>query len=130
MILGSFCAAVGKRKSSTARVLMRLGSGLFFINNIYFFRYFTSVTTRMLINEVLCAFNYLVFDIFVTLNGGGICGQVLALRLALCRCLCVYDSRFVSVFKSMGFLNYDSRVVERKKIGFVKSRKRKQFSKR
>ncbi|MGX7582605.1 30S ribosomal protein S9 [Candidatus Vidania fulgoroideorum] len=130
MILGSFCAAIGKRKASTARILMRTGSGLLFVNNVCFFRYFTSITARTLVNEVLCSFNYLAFDIFVTLSGGGILGQVFALRLALCRCLCVYDSRFVKTFKVLRFLNYDPRIVERKKVGFVKSRKRKQFSKR
>ncbi|QSW37713.1 30S ribosomal protein S9 [Candidatus Vidania fulgoroideae] len=130
MILGSFYTAIGKRKSAIARVLLRLGVGELFINNIYFFRYFTSITARMLINEVLCIFDYLSFDIFVTLRGGGVLGQALALRLALCRCLCGYDSRFEGVFKELHFLDYDSRVVERKKIGFVKSRKRKQFSKR
>lgn len=123
--------AIGRRKAAVARVYLNDGKGNITVNGKDYKDYFgteilTYVVTQPL--QTLDAMNK--FDIVVNLEGGGIKGQAEALRLGLTRALVIADEENKKVLKQKGFITRDSRVVERKKPGRPKARKRFQFSKR
>ncbi len=123
--------ALGRRKAAVARVYLNDGKGNITVNGRDYKDYFgteilTYVVTQPL--EVLDAMNK--FDIVANLEGGGIKGQAEALRLGITRALVIVDEENKKVLKQKGFITRDSRVVERKKPGQPKARKRFQFSKR
>lgn len=132
----------GRRKSSTARVYLRRGSGKITVNEREFEAFFQRASHQILILEPLKATELGgKFDIIVTVRGGGNSGQAGAVRHGLARALVAYDegeegssgSGALGLRKtlgSLGFLTRDSRRVERKKVGRPKARKDKQFSKR
>lgn len=121
----------GRRKSSSARVFMRAGSGAITVNgkalNEFFGRETGSMIVRQPLNTVDMADK---FDINVTVTGGGITGQAGAIRLGISRALLKYDEGLRGALKSEGFLTRDAREVERKKVGLHKARRATQFSKR
>lgn len=121
----------GRRKSSSARVFMRAGSGAITVNgkalNEFFGRETGSMIVRQPLNSVDMADK---FDINVTVTGGGITGQAGAIRLGIARALLKYDEALRGALKSEGFLTRDAREVERKKVGLHKARRATQFSKR
>ena len=121
----------GRRKSSTARVYMRPGSGNITINTRALDRYFGRETSRMIIRqplEVTDAVNS--FDIDVKVKGGGLNGQAGAIQLGIARALLKYDNELRLPLRKKGFLTRDAREVERKKVGLRKARKKEQYSKR
>lgn len=122
---------IGRRKSAIARVYLSEGKGKITVNNRDVSEYFTTdqliYVVKQPLNEVNVADQY---DIKVNLNGGGFSGQAEALRLAIARALIKIDPEYRPALKAKGFLSRDSRVVERKKPGRPKARKRFQFSKR
>lgn len=121
----------GRRKSSAARVYMKRGTGSIVINNLTLDEYFGRRTSRMVVRQALEAVDALNdFDINVTVAGGGNSGQAGAIRLGIARALLKYDESLRPTLKARGFLTRDSREVERKKVGKVKARRSKQFSKR
>ena len=133
----------GRRKSSTARVFMKAGTGNVFVNTRPLEEYFARETDRMLIKQPLEAVKMLgKFDFKITVRGGGTTGQAGAVRLGVSRALVDYDEQtgggesgeeeltFRKVLRSFGFMTRDSREVERKKFGLRKARRRKQYSKR
>ena len=137
--------ATGRRKSSTARVFMRPGSGNILINQRSLDDYFSRKTARMVIMQPLEATEMSnKFDLHITVTGGGISGQAGAIRLGIARALVGYDEEgstgeggesggamsFRSKLRQKGLLTRDARVVERKKVGLHKARKATQFSKR
>ena len=122
---------IGRRKSSVARIYMSKGKGNILVNGKDFKEYF-SVDTMQFKLEHPFALTELEgkYDVKVNVNGGGTTGQADAIRLAISRALCKLDVENRSVLKSEGLLTRDSRVVERKKPGQKKARKKFQWVKR
>ncbi len=123
--------STGRRKSSTARVFMKGGSGNITINKRSIDQYFGRETGRMIVRQPLKRVEMLNnFDINVTVTGGGISGQAGAIRHGITRALMKYDETLRKTLRQAGFVTRDAREVERKKTGLHKARKRPQFSKR
>lgn len=123
--------STGRRKSSTARVFLKPGSGNITINNRSLETYFGRETARMVVRQPLDTADLGdKFDINVTVRGGGNTGQAGAIRHGITRALIRYDETLRKQLRQAGFVTRDAREVERKKIGLHKARKRPQFSKR
>ena len=123
--------ATGKRKNAVARVWIRPGNGAITVNGRESPIYFARPVLRMLINQPFAAANRLgQFDVWCTVKGGGLSGQAGAVRHGISRALTFYEPALRPLLKTQGFLTRDSRVVERKKYGRHKARKRPQYSKR
>ena len=123
--------SVGRRKTSTARVTLRPGSGEWKVNGRTLADYFPRETHRIRIEEPLRAAGVSgQFDILVRVNGGGLTGQADAVRMGLARAIVLNDEETRPAMREKGLLTRDSRKVERKKPGRPKARKRFQFSKR
>lgn len=122
----------GRRKDSSARVWVKLGTGKFEVNRKELSKYFARPVLRMIINQPLVATSSEAsFDIFATVKGGGLSGQAGAIRHGISRALADFNpDMYHKILRDGGFLTRDSRVVERKKYGQKKARKRFQFSKR
>jgi small subunit ribosomal protein S9 len=121
----------GRRKSSSARVFMKSGSGKITINKLAIEEYFGRETSRMVVRQPLDATESVeTFDINVTVKGGGDSGQAGAIRLGIARALLEFNQEHRDTLKKAGFLTRDARKVERKKVGLHKARKATQFSKR
>ena len=121
----------GRRKTSTARVFMRRGSGRIVVNRRPLDEYFGRETARMVVRQPLEeAHRTQDFDFAVTVRGGGGTGQAGAIRLGIARALCEYDETHRPTLRRAGLLTRDARKVERKKVGLHKARKRPQYSKR
>jgi small subunit ribosomal protein S9 len=123
--------ATGRRKSSTARVFLKPGSGNITVNTRTLEDYFGRETSRMVVRQPLELVEMLEkFDLNITVRGGGNNGQAGAIRHGISRALVEYDSELKSELRKAGFITRDARAVERKKVGLHKARKRPQFSKR
>ncbi|MEL0635728.1 MULTISPECIES: 30S ribosomal protein S9 [Marinomonas] len=121
----------GRRKTSTARVFLKAGTGNLVINNRSLSQYFGRETAQMVVRQPLELVNATEkFDVFITVKGGGISGQAGAIRHGITRALMQYDETLRRTLRSAGFVTRDSREVERKKVGLRKARRRPQFSKR
>jgi small subunit ribosomal protein S9 len=121
----------GRRKSSTARVFMRAGTGNVQINNRTVEQYFGRETARMILRQPLELVEMSdKFDLYITVKGGGTTGQAGAIRHGITRALMEYDESFRPALRKAGFVTRDARKVERKKVGLHKARKRPQYSKR
>ena len=121
----------GRRKSSTARVFMRSGSGKIVVNGRPVDEFFGRETSRMIVRQPLeLTKNTETFDIKVTTTGGGTTGQAGAIRLGIARALVEYDENLKGDLRRAGFMTRDAREVERKKVGLHKARRATQFSKR
>ncbi len=122
---------VGRRKTSVARVILKNGSGKVTVNEREFEDYFPQLLSR---EDILAPFKVTQtegkYDVFVNVDGGGTTGQAQAIRLGISRALIDINPDFRPALKSEGFLRRDPRMVERKKYGRPKARKRFQFSKR
>ncbi|MCH4561651.1 MULTISPECIES: 30S ribosomal protein S9 [Halomonas] len=121
----------GRRKTSTARVFMKPGTGKITVNNHELDQYFGRVTGRMVVRQPLELTDTLnQFDVFVTVKGGGGSSQAGAIRHGITRALMVYNEDFRGQLREAGYVTRDARQVERKKVGLRKARRRPQFSKR
>ena len=121
----------GRRKSSSARVFLRPGSGTITINQRPLDQFFGRETACMIVRQPLELTQLTEkFDVIATVEGGGTTGQAGAIRLGLARALVEYDESLKGDLRRAGFMTRDAREVERKKVGFHKARRRKQFSKR
>ena len=121
----------GRRKSATARVRIKPGSGKITVNHRNVETYFPIDEHRMIINEPFqTTENSEKFDVRVNVQGGGIAGQAEAIRLGIARALLLHDAELRPALKAEGLLTRDSRVRERKKPGQPGARKNFQFSKR
>ena len=121
----------GRRKSSTARVFIKAGSGKIVINQRSLEEYFGRPTARMVVRQPLELVEMTEkLDLFITVVGGGISGQAGAIRHGITRALMEYDESLRPVLRKAGFVTRDARKVERKKVGLHKARKRPQYSKR
>ena len=122
---------IGRRKTAVARIYMSEGSGKMTINNKDVKDYFTTGTLQFKLNQPFALTeNVDKFDVTVNVFGGGITGQAEAVRLAISRALCELDEENRKMLKPEGLLTRDPRMVERKKFGQKKARKKFQFSKR
>ncbi len=122
---------LGRRKSSTARVILRPGTGQILINNVDINKYLTSGNLIQDAKQPLVLTDKEAsFDIKVNVKGGGISGQAGAIRLGIARALLGVDQELRQVLKSAGMLTRDARIKERKKPGLRKARRARQFSKR
>ncbi len=150
------CYGTGRRKTCTARVFLRPGTGNIIVNNQNLDEYFGRKTARMVVRQPLVLIDLEEkFDVMVTVKGGGIMGQAGAIRHGITRALIQYDeginppkaasaaegeaetttsttddNSFRRILRRAGFVTRDARAVERKKIGLHKARKRPQYSKR
>ena len=122
---------LGRRKKAIARIYMKAGSGKITVNKRDYKEYFPIATLQYVVTQPLHIAELAEqFDINVNLDGGGISGQAEALRLAISRALVEMNPELRPALKSKGLLRRDPRMVERKKPGQPKARKRFQFSKR
>jgi small subunit ribosomal protein S9 len=121
----------GRRKSSKARVFLTAGQGNIVVNDKPLDLYFGRETARMVVRQPLELVEMKdKFDLYVTVSGGGGSGQAGAIRHGITRALMEYDETLRSSLRKAGFVTRDARVVERKKVGLRKARKKPQFSKR
>jgi small subunit ribosomal protein S9 len=121
----------GRRKSSTARVFLRPGTGNILINKRSIDEFFGRETARMVVRQPLELTELLEkFDLYITVKGGGTTGQAGAIRHGITRALIEFDESLRSPLRQAGFVTRDARRVERKKVGLKKARKKTQFSKR
>ena len=121
----------GRRKTATARIFLRKGTGKISINNRSLESFFARETARMMVCQPLELTQLIKkFDVYVTVLGGGISGQAGAIRHGITRALMDYDESLRPALRQAGFVMRDSREVERKKVGLRKARKRPQYSKR
>ena len=124
-------AAIGRRKSSIARVQMAIGKGTFIVNKRPIENYFGRDTLKMMLGQPLELMQLSgKYDITVKVNGGGLSGQAGAIRLGISRCIEKINPDNRLSLKQAGMLTRDSREVERKKYGQPGARKKFQFSKR
>ena len=122
---------IGRRKTAVARVYISKGKGNITVNDKDFRSYFTTGTLQYKVNQPLALTENLDnFDIKINVYGGGFTGQAEAVRLALSRAMCELNEENRIILKPEGLLTRDPRMVERKKYGQKKARKKFQFSKR
>ena len=122
---------IGRRKTAVARVYISKGKGNITVNDKDFRSYFTTGTLQYKVNQPLALTENLDnFDIKINVYGGGFTGQAEAVRLALSRAMCELNEENRIILKAEGLLTRDPRMVERKKFGQKKARKKFQFSKR
>ncbi|AAZ96407.1 ribosomal protein S9 [Thiobacillus denitrificans ATCC 25259] len=130
-MIGNYNYGTGRRKSSVARVFIKAGSGKIVVNDKPVDEYFSRETGRMIVRQPLVLTDNLNrFDIMVNVAGGGESGQAGAVRHGITRALIDLDAGMKPTLKAAGLVTRDAREVERKKVGFHKARRRKQFSKR
>lgn len=123
--------AVGRRKNAVARVRVTPGTGKRIVNKLPIKKYLQRETLEMIVEQPLKLVGLAdKVDISVNVDGGGLSGQAGAIRHGISRALCIYDEELRGALKKRGFLTRDPRMVERKKPGQPKARKRFQFSKR
>lgn len=121
----------GRRKTAVARVFLRPGKGAIVVNDKPVDEFFSRETGRMVVRQPLELTEHTgTFDILVNVTGGGESGQAGAVRHGITRALIDYDATLKPALSKAGFVTRDAREVERKKVGFHKARRRKQFSKR
>ncbi len=130
-MIGKYNYGTGRRKSSVARVFLKSGKGNIIVNDKPVEEYFSRETSRMIVRQPLeLTENTASFDIKINVFGGGESGQAGAVRHGITRALIDFDAGLKGGLKQAGFVTRDAREVERKKVGFRKARRRKQFSKR
>ncbi|WP_196889984.1 30S ribosomal protein S9 [Aureivirga sp. CE67] len=122
---------IGRRKTAVARIYLSAGEGNITVNKKELNDYFPTATLQYKVKQALALTgNEAAYDVKVNVYGGGITGQAEAIRLAISRALCEINVEHRGVLKPEGLLTRDPRMVERKKFGQKKARKKFQFSKR
>lgn len=130
-MIGEWNNGTGRRKSSVARVLLKVGTGKITVNGSDIERFFGRQTSIMIAKQPLVLTNHLqTFDIQINVHGGGESGQAGAVRHGITRALIDYDTTLKPALSVAGFVTRDAREVERKKVGLRSARRAKQFSKR
>jgi small subunit ribosomal protein S9 len=122
---------LGRRKTAVARVYLQRGNGTITVNGRDFKNYFPTEVLQIKVQQALTITNNVgQFDINVNVDGGGVTGQAEAIRLAIARALVELDETVKPALRAEGLMTRDPRMVERKKFGQKKARRRFQFSKR
>jgi len=130
-MVGDYYYGTGRRKNAVARVFIKPGKGNIVVNEKPLDEYFSRETGRMIVRQPLELIGSPdKFDIMVNVFGGGESGQAGAVRHGITRALIDFDATLKSQLSKAGLVTRDAREVERKKVGFHKARRRKQFSKR
>jgi small subunit ribosomal protein S9 len=128
---GKYYYGTGKRKSSIARVFAIKGDGKIIVNGMDYGKYFSRATNCMIVRQPLELTEHLSsFDIKINVAGGGESGQAGAIKHGITRALIDFNPDLKSTLSKAGVVTRDARIVERKKCGLRKARRRKQFSKR
>ncbi|UKJ07518.1 30S ribosomal protein S9 [Solitalea lacus] len=121
----------GRRKTAVARIYLKEGSGNITVNDKDYKVYFPTLPLQYIVNQAIETSNQAgKFDVLVNVKGGGITGQAEATRLAIAKALVELDPEVKPALRAKGLMTRDSRMVERKKPGRRKARRRFQFSKR
>ncbi|UFH54947.1 30S ribosomal protein S9 [Spirosoma sp. KNUC1025] len=122
---------IGRRKTAISRIYLSAGSGAISVNGKDYKQYFPTEVLQIILNQPFASINGVGgYDVKVNVRGGGVAGQAEATRMAIARALVELNADFRPALKKEGFLTRDSRMVERKKYGRRKARRRFQFSKR
>ncbi len=122
---------IGRRKTAISRIYLSAGSGAILVNGKDYKQYFPTEVLQIILNQPFSTVNGVGgYDVKVNVRGGGVAGQAEATRMAIARALVEMNADFRPALKKEGFLTRDSRMVERKKYGRRKARRRFQFSKR
>ena len=122
---------IGRRKTAISRIYLSAGSGAITVNGKDYKQYFPTEVLQIILNQPFSTVNGVGgYDVKVNVRGGGVAGQAEATRMAIARALVEMNADFRPALKKEGFLTRDSRMVERKKYGRAKARRRFQFSKR
>lgn len=122
---------IGRRKTAISRIYMSAGTGAITVNGKDYKTYFPTEVLQIILNQPFSTVNGVgSYDVKVNVRGGGVAGQAEATRMAIARALVEANADFRPALKKEGFLTRDSRMVERKKYGRAKARRRFQFSKR
>ncbi len=122
---------LGRRKTAISRIYMTAGTGTITVNGKDYKEYFPTEVLQIILNQPFVTVNGTDgYDVKVNVRGGGVSGQAEATRMAISRALVEMNAEFRPALKKEGFLTRDSRMVERKKYGRAKARRRFQFSKR
>ena len=122
---------LGRRKSAVVRVYLTKGTGNITVNDRDYKDYFPTATLQYVVNQAFSVTNNVgEYDVTANIDGGGVSGQAEALRLGISRALCEVNPENRTTLKPLGLMTRDPRMVERKKPGQKKARKRFQFSKR
>lgn len=122
---------IGRRKNAVARIFLKEGKGAISVNKKDYKEYFDTAALHFKVEQAFATTETTgKYDVVINVNGGGITGQAEAIRLGISRALCEINPDFRPVLKPEGFLTRDPRMVERKKFGQKKARKKFQFSKR
>jgi len=122
---------IGRRKTAISRIYMSAGSGAISVNGKDYKQYFPTEVLQIILNQPFATVNGVGgYDVKVNVRGGGVAGQAEATRMAIARARVEMNAEFRPALKKEGFLTRDSRMVERKKYGRRKARRRFQFSKR
>ncbi|MFD2572608.1 30S ribosomal protein S9 [Spirosoma soli] len=122
---------IGRRKTAISRIYLSAGSGAISVNGKDYKQYFPTEVLQIILNQPFATVNGVGgYDVKVNVRGGGVAGQAEATRMAIARALVELNADFRPALKKEGFLTRDSRMVERKKYGRRKARRRFQFSKR
>jgi small subunit ribosomal protein S9 len=130
-MIGNWNYGTGRRKTSVARVFLKKGAGNIIVNGKPVDEFFARETGRMVVRQPLELTGHLEsFDFKINVHGGGESGQAGAVRHGITRALIDYDATLKPSLSKAGLVTRDAREVERKKVGFRKARRRKQFSKR
>lgn len=122
--------ATGKKKCAIARLYLRFGVGVIFVNSSKFTKIFMCYSNNKLIRLAEILNLHTKFNLFIKVSGGGLSSQVNAVLHAFAKAVLKYDNNLKSVLRDYGLLTRDSRIVERKKVGLRKARKAVQYSKR
>lgn len=129
-MIGFYYYGFGNKKSSKCRTFLKEGNGKFLINKKNILDYFKDEKLNIFkLYNCLEKINYFKFDISSKIKGGGKKSQIDSIMMSLSKAIIDYDKKYTFLFKKLSILK-DTRITERKKIGFKKSRKKKQFSKR
>lgn len=122
---------IGRRKTAISRIYLSAGSGAITVNGKDYKQYFPTEVLQIILNQPFATISGTDgYDVKVNVRGGGVAGQAEATRMAIARALVELNAEFRPALKKEGFLTRDSRMVERKKYGRRKARRRFQFSKR
>ncbi len=122
---------IGRRKTAVSRIYLSAGTGAIIVNGKDYKQYFPTEVLQIILNQPFTTVNGTDgYDVKVNVKGGGVSGQAEATRMAISRALVELNGEFRPALKKAGFLTRDSRMVERKKPGRKKARRKFQFSKR
>lgn len=119
-----------KKKTSKVKVIMVKGNGKIIVNKKSLKKYFGNLYNKNIIIFPLILSNLKIFDFFITAKSGGKCSQIFCIKITICKCILLFNYNFKKIFRKLNFFSVDDRVVERKKYGKKKSRKKEQYSKR